>query len=225
MSNRILSTLSLALLILSGCSNSTELVGTYKISNELPKAFEKIGMVVMVPSNATRAAIEQGLAKEFIDYNQPAMATFTIFPLAGRTELITQMELTAEDINEKIKLKTDKFGLNGLIIVSLLDTRTTERYIGGSGYQVMAVHPSSIYPEYGYSLYDYYGYAYSTVYDPGYYETTTAYFMEINLYDVESASLLWTGQTKTTDPDNLEEEAAIFASLIRQELMGKEIIK
>ncbi len=211
--------------LLSACSPSSKLVGSTKISQDLPKSFENIGVVAMVANNSTRAAIEMAMFDELKSREQGATPTLAIFPLAGRTDLIAEMELTTEEIQEKIQVKVDKNNIDALMIITLLDTETTDRYVAGSSYTVATVHPTSMYPVYNYNMYDYYGYAYNTVYEPGYVTSTTSYFLEINLYDIESGGLIWTGQSKTTDPDDLEYEAQVFAKIITNEILEIGVIE
>ena len=211
--------------LLSACSPSSKLVGSTKVTDAPPKSFEKIGIVAMVASTSTRAAIEMAMFDDLKSREIGATPTLAIFPLAGNAELIEKMELSSEELQEKIQTKVDKNNIDALMIISLLDSETTERYVAGSSYSVATMHPTSMYPIYNYNMYDYYGYAYNTVYEPGYTTSSTSYFLEINLYDITSGGLIWTGQSKTTDPDDLEYEAQMFAKMISQELLDKGVLK
>ena len=61
--------------------------------------------------------------------------------------------------------------------------------------------------------------AYSTVYSPGYYVNTTSYFVESSLFNTESESLLWTGQTETTDPASVKKESGFFAEVVVTQML------
>ena len=124
----------------------------------------------------------------------------------------------------------------------MFDVNKEQRYVGGSSISVRVSAPATgttgpglnpagypyldpNVPTYQYNFTGYYYYAYTTVYEKGgYYETTTTYFLETNLYDIESENLIWTGQVTTT-PQSVNEESQIFATMIVDEIMKMGVIK
>jgi hypothetical protein len=65
----------------------------------------------------------------------------------------------------------------------------------------------------------FYSYWYSYFYDPGYYVTDRYYFMEGNLFDSKSETLIWSVQTKTINPSSIEN----FSKSLIETLMQKAI--
>ena len=102
--------------------------------------------------------------------------------------------------------------IDGVLTVALLHEETKERYVAGSS----AYAPYS-YGYYG-SYYGYYSYRYPTVYEPGYYSTEKTYFIETNLFDVESGALVWSMQSQSYSPANLESFAKGYAALVAYQL-------
>jgi hypothetical protein len=52
------------------------------------------------------------------------------------------------------------------------------------------------------------------MYDPGYYVTDKKYFMEGNLFDAHSGTLLWTIQTASLNPASVEKFSKELIDLI-----------
>lgn len=197
---------------------TTELVGSLKTSESEPVSYQKLGVVVLAPSMSNRSTVELALAEKFRAKGVKAVATFDIFPFAGKINEIKESGMSQEDIQKKIRERVGQNKLDGLLIVTLLDKQKETHYVEGSSFAVAA-------PVYGYPYYGYYSYAYTTVSNPGYYTTSTKYFVESNLYDVATEKLIWTGQTKTTDPASIEKESAVFADLIVNEVLAKKALK
>jgi hypothetical protein len=117
---------------------------------------------------------------------------------------------------EIIKTILKSKNVAGVIIVSLLDSQKETYYVPGT----TAYYPAS----YGRPYYGYYGGVYSTVYDPGYYQTTTSYFIECNAYRLSDDQLVYSCQTKTVDPTNVDKFAYEFANIIVKDLVSKGVI-
>jgi len=199
-----------ALVILFSSCRSTQLIGSWAREQASPKEFKEIGVVVLTPNMSGRSIVEIDLATVLHQKGIKATPTFDIFPLAAKTELFTDVE--AEEMRQRIKERVEKFGFDGLLIVAVLNQETETRYNQGSSF-------SFAYPAYQYNYYGYYQYAYATIHTPGYYSTTTTYFLESNLYDVATEGLLWTAQTETKrKASSIHKESKVFANIIAQEM-------
>jgi len=64
----------------------------------------------------------------------------------------------------------------------------------------------------------YYGYAVSTMETPGYYTTTSKYFVEANLFDLKTDETLFSTQTKVTNPSTIEKASKQFTDLFVDEV-------
>lgn len=204
------------------CGGSTKLTVSYIKEDLQPKKYNKLAIVALANSDPNRLVLEEALAAEFKKMGVNGISTFNIFPLAGRPDVVAEMNLDAETIENHIRETVQKNNIDALMILSLLDSKQTERYVNTttdySGYYYPA------YPAYRYHYYDYYSYAYGATRNTGYYTTQTTYFVETNLYDVESAELIWTGQTKTENISSIEYEAKNFARIIVRDINYKKVL-
>ena len=66
----------------------------------------------------------------------------------------------------------------------------------------------------------YYGYAVSTMETPGYYTTTSKYFVEANLFDLKTDETLLSTQTKVTNPSTIEKASRQYTDLFVEEING-----
>jgi hypothetical protein len=206
--------LSLLLLVfLSSCS-STSLLVSWNEKSSPPKNYRKMAVVVMAPDVSKRASVESAVADQLKAKGFNAHATFNTFPFAGK---IGDLGLDKETVEEKIKQRINDNGFDGVLTIVLLDAKKEQRYVEGTSISLAA-------PVYQYPYYGYYSYAYATVYDGGYYTTSTSYFLESNLYDVASGKLIWTAQTKTEDPSSIDKEAVNFSRIIVDDLLTKKVI-
>lgn len=215
-SHKILCLLVVAVL-LSSCS-STKLIGSWKRDDIEPKNYQNLGVVLLSPKVSNKAIIESEVASTLRAHSIPAKATFDIFPFAGKSEVIKSLNLGPDELREYVRKRVNKFEFDALLIISLLDEKKEVRYNQGASFSFAA-------PVYNYNYYGYYSYVYTTIYEPGYYTSTTTYFVESNLYDVATEKLIWTGQTKTKDPSSIEKEVNNFASIIVDEMINKKVLK
>jgi hypothetical protein len=103
--------------------------------------------------------------------------------------------------------------ITAVIIVSLLDTQKETYYVPGS----TAYAPTY----YGRPYYGYYGSVYSNVYDPGYYQTTTSYFIECNAYRLSDGKLAYSSQSKAVDPSSVDKFAYEYSKTLVADLEKK----
>ena len=127
-------------------------------------------------------------------------------------------EKNAEEVRQHARERINKFGFDAILIIALLDQESETRYNQGSTFSFAV-------PAYQYNYYGYYQYAYATISTPGYYTTKTTYFLESNLYDVETEGLIWTGQTKTSkNSSSIHKDSQVFASIITQEIVKQKAL-
>lgn len=212
--------------LLTGCSQKATKVNiSLKTTQNEAKQFNRMAILVLFPSMSNRANVELALDNKLTSLGVNSMSTFDVFPFAGDKELLEKMNLTGEALREKIREKIKIYEIDGLMTISLLDAKQEERFVQGSSMTISGPVHYGAYPEYQYAYYDYYAYATGTVFDNSYYETTTTYFLETNLYDIATEKLIWTCQTETQDPTSVEKEAKKFAEIIANELFSKKVIK
>jgi hypothetical protein len=219
--NRTIYTTLFSLLIIA-CGGNTKLTVSYIQEGLQPKKYNKLAIVALTNSDPNRLVLEEALVEQFKQIGVNALSTFNIFPLAGRPDVLAEMELDDETIRNHIRETVKKNNIDALMIISLLDAKQVERYVNTPANSVGFYYPA--YPAYGYHYYDYYSYVYGTTRNSGYYTTQSTYFVETNLYDIESEELIWTGQTKTENIISIEAEAPNFARIIVRDIQYKKVL-
>lgn len=225
----------LSVVLFIACGTSTKLVGTWQNKEITGSKFEKIGIAALTPNNSSRYLIERALASKLKAQNLKAFETYEVFPFAGKMgELVSKSE-NPEALKMRIKNKVEENKFDALMIITLLDKQKEQRYVqdynqnyymGGTGYYgtPMVVPGAAMMPiSYG-AYYNYYSYNVGVAYESGYYVDDVTYFLECNLYDVAKEELLWSGRTKSTNIQSVEEEAVKFADMIVKDIMAKKVL-
>ena len=108
-------------------------------------------------------------------------------------------------------------GFDAVLTVVLLDKEKEKHYIPGR----ITYTPYSMYYR---RFWGYYSTVYDRVYEPGYYTENTNYFWESNLYDLSDKSLIYSAQTKSFNPMDLESLADEYGKIISSDLFKKGIL-
>ena len=105
-------------------------------------------------------------------------------------------------------------GANAILTVSLINTESETRYVPGA-------RSYAPFPYYGWyrGFYSYYSYWRPSFYEPGYYVTDKKYFMETNLYNVETNQLIWSAQSETIDPGSIDQFAKSYPKVLVGQLI------
>jgi hypothetical protein len=177
--------IALSLVILASCSSGTTIVSSWRDpdTSTAKEEFKKIMVVALVKDEATRRTAENRITaigpKFHSSYNL----------LNG-----ANLGLTKE---QKIKILQDE-NYDAVVTMRLVDTTketdyvpgtNTSMYYGGMGYPGM----------YGYGFGSWYGMYSPMYYDPGYYQETTYYMVETNVFSLKANKLVWTGTTKSAN--------------------------
>lgn len=60
---------------------------------------------------------------------------------------------------------------------------------------------------------------------PGHIVNDRKYFIEIDIYDVKTELLVWSGQSKTLNPTSLEKFSAGFANVVLERMLEEGVIQ
>lgn len=111
--------------------------------------------------------------------------------------------------------KAKKDGFDGAVTIRLIDVDKEQTY-----------QPTnfSTYPQYYQNFNDYFFrmYPYNTT--PGYYETTKTYTYESNIYSLDDNKIVWTGISKTTNPDGIEKMTKEIVKVVYKEMFNEGFI-
>lgn len=195
------------------CQPATEITGSWKNTDASARTSDVSTILVTALSARThvRQTVEQDLAKALSDAGYTATKSFDILPPFTEGNTPDKEELFS---------KIDESGVNAILTVALIDEGTENRYVPGNiGYAPM--------PRFGYygTFWGYYNNWFPTLASPGYYEEDKVYFIETNLYDVESEQLLWSGQSETVNPGSLKKFSEEFAEIVVSELRDQGVLQ
>jgi len=230
--------LLLVSILLVSCGPSTKLVRSWDNEEVGTKTFEKLAVVALTPNTSSRYLIERAIVKDFQDDNIKAIYTYEIFPMAGKLDQLGDLVNDKEVLRKKVVAKVEENGIDALMIISVFDIEKEQRFVSDNNYAVgtagyygnpymmggMGYYGSPYMMGGRSSYYNYYAYSVGTCYTDGYYVDDFTYFLECNLFDVETEELLWTGRTKTVNMESIEEEAIYFAKVVVKEILKKEVI-
>jgi len=94
-------------------------------------------------------------------------------------------------MREKMKQE----GFDGIVIMRLADVDKDVTYVPGT---------YNTYPPYYGRFWSYYWRSYNSFYEPGYYQTTKTYTVEVNVYSLKKDKLVWSGVTKSVNPEGID---------------------
>ena len=184
-----------AVLAASGAEN--EFIRTWKAPDAKPLDFagRKVAAVVIVDDLSLQMAAEEALSREIATRGPDAVPSYRLIP---RPELANK---------DSAKAWLEKAGVQGLVVMKLVDTDTSKTYssvVFSSGY-------------YG-NPWDYWGYGWASAYPIGRGRTETAVTVETLLYDLSTARPIWAGVSRTS---NVKDHISFMKALAAD--IGKEL--
>ena len=195
--------LFLLLVLFTGCS-STHITSTWKAPDATAGKYKKVMVVGIIreADRTLRVKMENHLVGDLKSLGYNAMSAYEEY---GPKEL---SQLTEEAVNEQLK----KDGIDAVVTVVLLDKQKEKNYVPGR----------VIYTPYYHHYNRFWGY-YRTVSDRiemrGYYEVSTKYFWESNLYDLNLSKLVYSVQTQSFDPVTADKLAHEYGQKIVQSMV------
>ena len=189
-----------SVLLVFGCSQSNKITDSW-VNPEATKEsikFKKVAVFGLVMKTATRKLIEEQLARRLV--NTIAVPSYKV--------------VSDDDISkpEVVKAKLAEQGFDGALILRLVDIEKRESYSPG------------VYPSYYYSFGGFYGYSYGYMYNytqdyGGQYMTDQIVTAEIAIYSLSSDKLIWTGETMSMNPNDVEKTIAELSENVKVQLI------
>ena len=184
--------LLLCILILTiGCGPAHKVTSSWTNKNfKTDLKYKKIYVAALVNNPHVRTHLEEEMSNAAKVYGFTVEKSWDYFPPTfGNNQAPSR---------EKMMDKIKQLNCELIFTITLVDKESETRYVPGSiGYY-------GPYPGYGLRFWGFYSYWHPYMYDPGYYVTEKTYFMEGNLFDVSSETLIWSVQTKTLNPPSIE---------------------
>jgi hypothetical protein len=189
--------LTLTLLVPLGCS-STSFVSTWRAPDAtvIDARGSRVAAVVMMRSEASRRAAEDRLAAEISSRGAQGVASYRILP----TQPVID-EAQARQVLEQQQIKG---------VVVLRPVNVQQKIVADD-------------PMYGGYWGGYYGYGWGHSYGTELH-TDTIVSIETLIYSLEQNKLIWGGQSKTTNPQNVDQLISEIAAAAADELKREGLV-
>lgn len=196
-------------LLVSSCGSTTAITASYKEPNATAN-YKKVFVTALTDNNAAKQNVENKMSELLVSRGVATIKSVDVLPPNFRKVAESKdKELVIQKIREK--------GCDGIMTIALVNKENETRYVQGTPY-----YPAGI-PYYG-GFGAYYAYGYDNFYSPGYYTTDKIYYLEANLYDATTEKLVWSAQSKTYNPDSLDDFLNGYAKAIGEEMTKDGII-
>ncbi len=195
--------LSLLVLVM-GCVSATRITSTWENPDFSAPKYKKVFVAALVSDTSARQTIENEMAAQLEVQGIQVVKSTEVF---GPD--FTQAQLTKEAMLNKIREGSS----NAILTISVIDEETDTHYIADN----VTYNPTLRFGFYG-DFWGYYSHYSPMLYDPGYYAKDKVYFLETNMYDVDSEKLAWSAQSKSYNPEDVDVFSAEVASTTIKEL-------
>lgn len=173
--------------MLLSCGSNTSIVNSWNDPETTiaQEQFKKVLVVVLVKDEATRRITENKIA-----------SVNPIFKTSYQYLNGTNLQLTNE---QKLQiLKNENF--DGVVTMRLVSKEKETNYVPGTNTSIYYGGFGGMYSGmYGYGFGNWYGMYSPNFYTPGYYQETTYYMVETNVFSLNKNKLIWTGTTKSSN--------------------------
>jgi hypothetical protein len=181
----------------AGCAGyATSFDSTWHDPQAAPVSFNKVMALAITKEEGSRRSFEDQMVRA-IAANGRAEGVAAYRVLAG---------VTPGD-SAQARAAAEAAGVDGLVTMRLLGVDTEQRLVGGMPAPAYYGHP-----------WGYYGYGWGTMYSPTYLETDRMVQIETNIYSLAQNKLIWSGRSRTTNPESMEQLVSEVAQAVGGEL-------
>jgi len=196
--------------LLMACTSSTMITGSWTSPRKTAKTYDHILVAALTDNVSAKGKLEEDFASAFADRGIAVKKSIDVFP----------PNFSKENNNKEALLgKIRNDGTDAILTISLVDKETETRYVPGT----VSYAPYPFYPYYG-SFWGYYSFVYPQVYSPGYYTEEKVYYIETNLYDAQTEDLIWSAQSETYNPANLDRFSEDFVNAIIRKMERDKVL-
>ncbi|MFW6370123.1 MAG: hypothetical protein ACOC10_02830 [Bacteroidota bacterium] len=191
------------MIIVFSCGSSTTITGTWE-RQEIPRDYNNVLVAALTPQTGIKATIENEMAQNLSEVGVEASQSIEVLP-----------PKFSDDDNQKQRvldaIQTNE--VDAILTVTVIDEETETRYSPGAA----SYAPYPAFDFYG-NFWGYYSHWYPRFDSPGYYSEDKIYFIETNLYDADTEDLIWSAQSETYNPADIETFSEDFAEEIVEQL-------
>ena len=192
--------LTLAGLLAACAPKGTSLATSWRAPALTPQQFQKVLVLFFAPHESQRQFGESELVR--LMTRTRGVAGYTV--------------LTPDDLKsvDKVKAVMAREGFDGAVAMRFVET--THEFTRDSA--------GAYAPSYA-AFWDYYDVAWPLINDPGYVRMDRAMQMETRVYQMTDGKLLWSGLSKTMNPDSAKEFVAQVAQTVAADLRKQGVIQ
>jgi hypothetical protein len=196
----------LATSIIMGCGTTQKVTYSWTNPSFKPeKKYQKIFLAALVNNPHVRTHLEDEMGKSAASQGMTLERSLDYFPVSFREK--------APASREKMMEKIKELNCDLIFTITLVEKSSETRYVqSGLGFY-------GPYAGYGLQFRGFYSYWYPYYFDPGYYVTDKTYFMEGNLFDAKSETLIWSIQTRTINPASIERFSTDLVSMMLEKAL------
>lgn len=193
------------ILVAASCGPSQKVTSSWVNPDHVvgAKKYHKIFVGALVHNPSVRQHLEEDMAAAAKAKGYEVVRSIDVFGPAFTKDNAPSKEAMLEKIRS--------LGCDLIYTVTLVDKQSEQRYVPGNNAYVP-------YPTYGYRFHGYYNYWSPYMYDPGYYTTDKTYFMEGELFDADTESMIWSVQTEAYNPSSIDSFAKQLTELMQSRL-------
>ena len=198
-----------ACVLLLACATPTKIITSWTDPGYSARSFDKLVVAAIGEDIERRKIVESGIVKQLAGKG---------FNAVGALEVFKPGFLDGEPERGSIRKVLLENGIDGALVVSLLDQKEKTRYVPGS----VSYQPTTYYSHFhGYSTT-----VYEQVQTPDYYSKSTEIFLECNLYEIATGSdmLLWSAQSKTSNPRSIHDIAKSYSKELISTLLDENVL-
>jgi hypothetical protein len=197
---------------LISCSPSTRITGSWidpQVKGK-PNSGKSVFIASLSRNIEVRTVLEDALAKAAEERGIHALKSGSYFSPDFYHKSTTPAVLISKIRNT---------GAGSVLTVALIDKESETRFVPGRS----AYAPFASYNWYG-GFYSYYNYWQRAFYDPGYYVTDKTYFLETNLYNLESGKLIWSAQSESVNPGTVENFSRSYPEILTKRMISDGLV-
>ena len=188
----------------AGCASTT--VEHVWRSPEWSGQFDHIVVFGVSKRPGVRRAFELSVAEALREAGVQATPSFELFPEDG--------ELRRDEIASVLTERR----FDGILMARLVAIDEQQRYVAGTPYVIGGGLPP-------YGFFGYYHWAYGIMYAPVYALEYDIVTIESNLYDAATDELVWSGLSRTFDPDDVDEAVRSYAKAMTKTLVKAGLVE
>jgi len=195
---------AVTVLFLASCA-STKITSVWMDQGKAGTSFYDILVIGIAEKEHNRRLFEEELTSQLNAAGIESEVSYRILPEGT--------SITRETVGDAIEGKN----IDAVIVTHMVGVEEETVYRQNMDYR----------PTYGYynSMYSYYPHVHTYVNNPGYYTTYDVVMLETNLYEVSTAELVWSAQSRSFAPESAKEVIDDLIKLVIKDLKEKGLIK